>query len=335
MTKYQYKNIENQDDNMSQKWWKPEIDEKKLKELKKRKNLPGIINTILYFGLLILSGYLAYLSWGTFYAIPAFLIYGIIYSFTNARWHEYGHRTFFKSRILNDIFYEISSFLQYLESVSWRWSHTHHHSRTIHQEIDFEIQVSRPSKLYLIFFTEVFRIQFIWFEFKKIFLHSLGIMTKVALDCVPENQRSKMIWNSRIYMLIKILIIVWSFKIGSFLPCMFVILPNIYGNILLQFVTLTQHGGLKADTWDHRESTRTFYTNPILGWLLYINMQYHIEHHIYPQIPFYNLPKLHKLIKKQLPEPNPSFINAIIEMIPAIILQSKNPDYFIKRKLTS
>ena len=64
MTKYLYKNIENQDDNMSQKWWKPEIDDKKLKELKKRKNLPGIINTILYFSVLLISGYIAYLSWG-------------------------------------------------------------------------------------------------------------------------------------------------------------------------------------------------------------------------------------------------------------------------------
>ena len=83
-------------------------------------------------------------------------------------------------------------------------------------------------------------------EFKKVFFHSLGIMTPFAKDCVPEDQRWKMIWNSRLYMAIKIGIIYWAFHIGSFLPCMFIVLPNMYGSCLLQFVAMTQHGGLKV-----------------------------------------------------------------------------------------
>ena len=156
-------------------------------------------------------------------------------------------------------------------------------------------------------------------------------MTPVALDCVPENQRWKMIWNSRFLILVKILLVSWAFYINSFLPLMFVFTPNIYGGIFLQFLVMTQHGGLKADTWDHRESTRTFYTNPFLGWLCYLNMQYHIEHHIFPQVPFYNLPKLHKIVKDQMPRPNNSFFEALSEMIPAIIKQSKDPKYYIKK----
>ena len=131
----------------------------------------------------------------------------------------------------------------------------------------------------------------------------------------------------------KIFILVWAFYIESFLPCMFIFTPNIYGSFFLQYLVMTQHGGLKADTWDHRENTRTFYTNQFLGWLCYLNMQYHIEHHIFPQIPFYNLPKLHKLIKDQLPEPNKSFFDAVTEMIPAIIKQSKDPGYFLPKKI--
>ena len=330
MSDYKYKNIEFENESIK-KWWRPEIDKIKLKELHKKRNFPAFINTAVYFITLFLLAYVAYLSWGTIYSIPAFLIYGTFYSFTNARWHEYGHKTFFETKLLNDIFYEISSFLQYLESVSWRWSHHHHHSRTIHQNVDYEIQVTRPSKLFSLFFLECFRIGFVWNEFKKIFLHSLGIMTPVALDCVPENQRWKMIWNSRFLMLVKILLVSWAFYINSFLPLMFVFTPNIYGGIFLQFLVMTQHGGLKADTWDHRESTRTFYTNHFLGWLCYLNMQYHIEHHIFPQVPFYNLPKLHKIVKDQMPRPNNSFFEALSEMIPAIIKQSKDPKYYIKK----
>ena len=74
--------------------------------------------------------------------------------------------------------------------------------------------------------------------------------------------------------------------------------PLIYGGTLFQFVAMLQHGGLKADTWDHRESTRTVYLNVFLAGV-YANMNYHIEHHIFPQVPFYNLPKLHEHIKDQ------------------------------------
>ena len=30
--------------------------------------------------------------------------------------------------------------MDYFEAFKWRWSHTHHHSRTIHLNIDYEIQ---------------------------------------------------------------------------------------------------------------------------------------------------------------------------------------------------
>lgn len=332
MSKYSYESIENQDQNMKT-WFKPKIDPKTLKELTKRKDSPGWINTITYFAVLIISGYIAFLSWGTWWALPAFFIYGTIYAFSNARWHEYGHRSVFKTRWLNDLFYYISSFFSYFEPVSWRWSHTHHHSRTIHQDIDYEIQVSRPSNLLDLFFFDLFGIKRVYFEFKKILLHSFGIMTPVALDCVPENQRSKMIWSSRIFILIKLVFIMWALSIESFLPLMFVVLPNMYGSPIFQMTTMLQHGGLRADTWDHRESTRTFLVNPIHGWLLYFNMQYHVEHHLFPQVPFYNLPKLHKIIKDELPEPNRGFISALTEMIPAILKQSKDPKYFIKRNI--
>jgi fatty acid desaturase len=334
MSKYTYHSIEDQDQNMKS-WFKPKIDPKILKDLTKRKDSPGWINTITYFSILIISGYIAFLTWGTWWALPAFFVYGTIYAFSNARWHEYGHRSVFKTRWLNDFFYYISSFFSYFEPVSWRWSHTHHHSRTIHQEIDYEIQVSRPSNLLDLFFLDLFGIKRVFFEFKKIFLHSLGIMTPVALDCVPENQRSKMIWSSRIFMFIKILVIVWAVLIESFLPLMFIVLPNMYGSPIFQLTTMLQHGGLRADTWDHRESTRTFIVNPIHGWLLYFNMQYHVEHHLFPQVPFYNLPKLHKAIKDQLPQPNKGFIRALVEMIPAILKQSKDPHYFISRNLNT
>ena len=194
MVSYTYKSIENQDDNMPN-WYKPEIDSKVLKGLMKRRNLPGLINNFCYLLLLFITGYIAYLTWGTWWAIPAFLVYGNIYSFSNARWHEFVHRSVFRTRWLNDFFYQVFSLMDYFEAFKWRWSHTHHHSRTIHLDVDYEIQVSRPANLWNLFVTDAFAIERVWAEFKSTFWHSLGIMTPLAKDCVPEAERWKMIWN--------------------------------------------------------------------------------------------------------------------------------------------
>lgn len=44
--------------------------------------------------------------------------------------------------------------------------------------------------------------------------------------------------------------------------------------------------------------TRTVLTNPVLS-LLMCNINYHLEHHLYPGVPWYNLPKLHKLLQEE------------------------------------
>ena len=92
-------------------WWKPNIDKKELKKLCVKKSMPGIIYTSLYFFALILSGLLAYNTWGTYWTILWFWIYGTIYAFSGAYDHESRHRTLFKQRWLNELFQYIFSFV--------------------------------------------------------------------------------------------------------------------------------------------------------------------------------------------------------------------------------
>ena len=62
-------------------------------------------------------------------------------------------------------------------------------------------------------------------------------------------------------------------------------------------------------------------------------MEYHLEHHMYPMVPAYNLKKLHKVIKDQIPKPKNGFIDAYKEILPVIFKQVKNPNYKLKVKL--
>jgi fatty acid desaturase len=84
--------------------------------------------------------------------------------------------------------------------------------------------------------------------------------------------------------------------------------------------------------YDHRLNTRTVLMNPVFGFL-YCNMNHHIEHHMFPMVPFYALPKLHALIKDQCPAPYRGLFAAYCEIVPAIIRQRRDPTWFISRRL--
>ena len=72
------------------------------------------------------------------------------------------------------------------------------------------------------------------------------------------------------------------------------------GGPIKQLFAVSQHVGLARDVFDYRLNTRTIHLGPVLGFL-YMNMQYHLEHHLYPNVPYYNLPRLHELIRDRCP----------------------------------
>jgi len=61
-----------------------------------------------------------------------------------------------------------------------------------------------------------------------------------------------------------------------------------------------QHAGLSPNVADFRLCCRT-YTCSWLPAFFYWNMQYHVEHHMFPAVPFYHLPKLRQAIAHDLP----------------------------------
>ena len=113
---------------------------------------------------------------------------------------------------------------------------------------------------------------------------------------------------------------------------MFIGLPNLYGSWLMVTYGLTQHAGLAEDVLDHRLNARTVYMNR-LNRYLYWNMGYHVEHHMFPLVPYHALPALHELVKADMPPPYHGLVEAYREIIPALVQQSKNPEYYVKRPL--
>jgi fatty acid desaturase len=312
-------------------WWSPEISRKELKALMKRQNLRPLVDYLSWLALLAGSGVLAYFSLGhgIIWPVLTFLLYGTIYSSCDPRSHDLGHGAAFASRRLNDAFLRLTLFMTLKEPVDWRWRHTRHHTDTIHVGYDPEIIVTRPADLVRIF-ADFFFLFSAKGELTGILNHALGRVTDDPVYYVPKSEWSKMIWSARLYVAAMLLVLGYCVAIHSAVPLLFIWGPRIYANWLNFFGFLSQHAGLKENAYDHRLNTRTFVMNPALEFL-YNNMNYHIEHHLYPLIPYYNLPALHRLIKNQLPHTYSSLAEITGEVVPAVWRQAFEPDYFITR----
>ena len=319
-------------------WYKPNINKKILKELSKRSDTKGLLNIMIYLIALLISGYFCILTWGTWWALLSFFVYGnIFYSKAISIQHETNHETFFKSRWLNKLFYHITSLIGGFEQVRWKWSHFHHHSYTIftsEEKYDYENNAPRPTEpvrflISFLPFGPLLNIQKIrHFTHFEIIKHSLGVVTPVVKITVPKEEITRVINSSRLYVLFWLFIILLSVTFNSWLPILMIILPPFYGNTILMLMALTQHAGLADNSKDHRKSTRTVILNPIFSFL-YSNMEYHIEHHIFPKVPCHNLKKLHKHLKNQLPKPCKGLFDSYKIIIPTIFKQAKDKNYFI------
>ena len=72
--------------------------------------------------------------------------------------------------------------------------------------------------------------------------------------------------------------------------------------------------------------------NPISRFI-YWNMNYHVEHHMFPMVPYHALPRLHEMIKGDLPPPNRSIAEGYAEMLRAVIRQRQEPGYYLRKEL--
>ncbi|MEM9853637.1 MAG: fatty acid desaturase, partial [Pseudomonadota bacterium] len=90
---------------------------------------------------------------------------------------------------------------------------------------------------------------------------------------------------------------------------------QIGGHALISWVTAGDHNGLES-TGGHRD-TRTIMASALTNFIFW-NMPYHAEHHAYPGIPFYHLPRAHRdglLSAPHVAASYPSFHADVVEHI--------------------
>jgi Na+-transporting NADH:ubiquinone oxidoreductase subunit F len=191
--------------------------------------------------------------------------------------------------------------------------------------------VPRPPSLWKIFFG-FFYMPGIPNTLKTMAIHASGRMLDSEKTYVPESDFQTVYWKARVYLAIYASVIGASIYTGSILPLMFIGLPNMYGVWLANIYGMTQHAALAENVLDHRLNCRTMYLNPLNRWL-YWNMNYHVEHHMFPMVPFHRLAELHEAMKHDTPKPYNGLAEAYKEIIPSLLRQIREPGWFVQREL--
>lgn len=292
-------------------WYRTPLDKARLKTLAEKSDRRGWLQAIGHLSLLIVSGSLCYQmmtaqSQYLFLLLLLLFVHGTLFTFLG--WagasHELLHRSVFKRAVLNDVFLTLFSLLSWNNKVLFSRSHKRHHSHTLQTgqdgEVDPNAAISRLSWLLSL----TFNYQTFYIQLKYHFLNSIGdIRGGWAIELFPEADqkgRRQLINWSRTVLLFHFTSMVFFFALGLWPLVILVNLASYFGNFFPMLLAAAQHSGKVMDSRDFRANSRTVIIHPLFEFL-YWGMNFHIEHHMYPHVPFYRLSELRRELEHDLP----------------------------------
>ncbi len=230
--------------------------------------------------------------------------------------HELNHGTVFTNKQTNKILFYICSYLTWNNPYYFSISHRIHHKDTFMQH-DVEVYRVLPSRVilcarFIIFDYVVFAKQIAYavtnlFGFQIYFRCNL-----FGIKAIGKN-RGIVAFHASMILLLNVGLSWCLYQVTGYwlLAFIFLIAP-FTGKFLNSMLAISQHIGLEENRdkgWLHNSRTINL---PVALGFMYANMNYHAEHHLFPYVPYYRLPKLNNLLKQKgvdrLPEVGFNFL---------------------------
>jgi fatty acid desaturase len=331
-------------------WYRCQIDPKLMSQLMECSDWQGFKQAGGHLALWITTGTLAYLAfrnitganwyWSVPVLLAAMFLHGTVGAFMGGTaCHELSHKTPFKTKAVNEFFLKVFAFFGWWDQVWFRPSHIRHHQVTVHREYDGEVIL--PQKFSFKdwqFWLGLFawNPKITWNTIKTYYRRATGHMDNAWFEFVlPEGnaqlRRQHRHW-ARLTLIGHLVLAAIFIATGHWFLIFIFNIGSQYCGWLNFLCGAPQHYGLSPNVPDHRLSCRT-YTASWLPAFLYWNMQYHVEHHMFPAVPFFNLPKLRQAIEHDLP-PAPHGLRATWKEMLAIHRQQRtDPNYAFVPKL--
>ena len=296
------------------------LDRETFKRVTERRDLPGLIWLAQWALGLGCTTALVWMTLETAWVWPAMFIHGVMLCVpAYALSHETCHATPFRSRWLNESLHWLSHLVYLEEPLHRRYTHTNHHSYTWYVGKDCQMPFDTPVGIggWLVEASGLGLLRFHLIVMWRLLTRRYG---KVMLEVCPPDKLPKMTRNAWIYCAIYAGV-GGLIAYGVMWPLWFVVLPRLLGAPVMLLFTVPQHMEMQENSPSVMESTRSYMPSWLGRWM-YMNMNHHIGHHLYIQVPFHALPELETALKDQLPAPDPGFLQTNWELFVVALRRS-------------
>ena len=225
--------------------------------------------------------------------------YGVTIVTMFAPMHECVHRTAFASPAANAVVGWIAGVIGFYNSTFYRYYHAWHHRYTQDPARDPELMFPRATSR-AAYLKEISAVQF-WYR-RAIDYPLLALSRTEALPFVPAAARRSVAISMSFQLAIYLAAAAADSAAGHGVAGHGALLAM----PLLRAYLITEHTGCSQDSngLSNTRTTLTVFPIRLIMW----NMPYHAEHHLFPAVPFHQLPALHAQIGDRFAHVAPGYI---------------------------
>jgi len=279
------------------------LDRQALRRLSVRSDARGVLQLCTHLGIVCGTGVLIRLSVGSAMWGAALLLHGIALNFLFCPLHETVHGTAFASRRVNQAVSWISGWMLLLPPYYFRLFHFAHHQFTQQPDQDPELAVPKPASIA----GYAWQVSGLpnWYKRLTITLRH-AVLGQVVQPFVPAGKHSSVVREARILWSSYLLALVVSVVFRRTELLVYWLVPLILGQPFLRAFLLAEHTGcdLSDDGFTNTRTTRTNLLVRAITW----QMSFHVEHHLYPSVPFFRLFEVRRAMPAALPIPTPGYL---------------------------
>ena len=266
-------------------------------ELTQTSDAAGLRHLALHLGAIVLcAASIALGVPGWWLLLP---VQGVLITFLFTLEHECTHRTPFATERLNTWVGRACGVVLVLPFEWFRYFHLAHHRWTNIPGKDPELAGAKPQGAA----SWAWHVSGLPYWGAEIRLMAGLVRGRASGDYLPEGALARMkaeaLGMALIYALAA-LSLIWS-------PVLIWVwlVPALLGQPVLRLYLLAEHGDCPFVA-NMFQNTRTTFTNRLVRFVAW-NMPYHAEHHVYPTVPFHQLPALHQKMRQHLQVTSPGY----------------------------
>ena len=303
----------------------------RLRELTKKSDWRGWCQLASHALAIVATGWLLWLTWGTWWGVPVFMLHGLLINYLYAAQHEVCHETVFRSRWLNEWLGRFTGFVLMYPRDYDRWQHLTHHRHTQDPEKDSELLITGLGSGLFGYLLAISGIS-LWIGLGKTMIqHALGRAPANKSEYyLTDQQKRAVIAEARWHLVGYAVIATASIVFQTWAAVILWVAPTVAMAWTHQLQNYIEHAGLPTGGKDIWTNTRTVKTNAFMRWLSW-GMVYHAAHHTYPAVPFHRLKDLNDALvaARGGPSPTDGYLAFQIKTIAGMARDSKDADAFV------